>query len=131
MQHHGSFDGARKGKTNDAGAGWVLDGHGHHRYLGNTVTSNQAEYMALIALLKQAIQQGINTLHVKGDSQLIVQQVVGGYQCRHYKLIPLLQQVRDLEKELLVTYEWVPRKENQAADFEANRAIEQKSMVPI
>ncbi|XP_074352084.1 uncharacterized protein LOC141691245 [Apium graveolens] len=78
-------DGALNNKG--AGAGIVLitpEGH----YLMSTihfkfyVTNNDAEYEALINGLKIALEVGVMNLIARGDSELVVNQVNGGFQAR-------------------------------------------------
>ena len=73
----GYFDGASRGNPGKAGAGALLineDGKiiwEASRFLGEK-TNNEAEYMALIMLLKAAKDRGIKSLRVYGDSKLVV-----------------------------------------------------------
>ena len=42
-------------------------------------TNNEAEYEALVTGLELAIKMGIQSLHIYGDSQLIINQVEGSF----------------------------------------------------
>ena len=76
----GYFDGASRGNPGAAGAGALLvndDGDvvwETARFLGEK-TNNEAEYNALILLLKAARERSITKLKIYGDSQLIIRQI--------------------------------------------------------
>jgi ribonuclease HI len=84
-------------------------------------TNNEAEYKALIAALKdlkgrieQARRRPQNyTVEVRGDSQLVIEQVSGAWKCKKANLLPLRDAVRnfaDLFKE--VEFVWQPREKS-------------------
>ena len=49
--------------------------------------NNEAEYEALIAGMELAIKMGIKSLHVYGDSQLIINQVEGTFKTYKAELL--------------------------------------------
>lgn len=49
----------------------------YHKDLGNDLTCNQSEYVALIVGLKIAKEKGVTRIAIAGDSQLVCKQVVG------------------------------------------------------
>jgi len=53
--------------------GKIYDGG---RAIGNR-TNNEAEYLALICLLRGARKLGVQRLHIHGDSQLVIRQTRG------------------------------------------------------
>lgn len=126
-------DGASRGNPGEAGAGVVLlDGNGmellaNSFYLGKC-TNNAAEYQALIAGLKNALEAGCKTLHIFLDSELVVRQVEGRYKVKNAQLKPLYEEVKRLLARLV---SWqirhVPREQNSRADELANRGIDDKS----
>ena len=59
-------------------------------------TNNMAEYEGLLAGLRAAASLGIRCLLVKGDSQLVVNQVSKEYQCLDPQMAAYLTQVRKL-----------------------------------
>lgn len=90
-------------------------------------TSNVAEYRALIAGLQGAIKLGINIVHIVGDSQLIIKQVLGIFKAKQ----PELRKHRDYVIETLkhfddYTIKWVPRRENKRADALVNEVFERR-----
>ncbi|XP_057444888.1 uncharacterized protein LOC130737133 [Lotus japonicus] len=80
-------------------------------------SNNQAEYEALIAGLKLAIEVQIDSLLVRTDSLLVVNQVNEVFQVKEPALIKYLERVRLLMGRLReVVVEFVPRTQNQRAD---------------
>lgn len=62
-----------------------IDGQEHHSakfFLGDCVTNNVAEYLGLINLLEWADANKITGITIRSDSQLIVNQVNGRWNCR-------------------------------------------------
>jgi ribonuclease HI len=64
------------------------------RYLG-TMTNNEAEYNGAIAALKEAEALGADEVEIISDSEVMVRQVNGQYQCRAANLQPFLKEVRE------------------------------------
>ncbi len=88
-------------------------------------TNNVAEYRALIAALEWAARHGHNQLHVRSDSLLLVQQMLGNYKVKNAGLQPLHAQARRLAREIgNVTFEHVGRSLNAHADRLANTAMD-------
>ena len=88
-------------------------------------TNNVAEYRGLIAALEWARARGEKGLHVRSDSLLLVQQMLGNYKVKHPGLQPLSVKARLLAHEIgRVTYEHVRREANAHADRLANTAMD-------
>lgn len=90
-------------------------------------TSNIAEYRALIAGLQGSLKIGVDVIHIIGDSQLIIKQVLGAFKANK----PELKKHRDFVLELLEQFEdftikWVPRRENKRADALVNEVFEKR-----
>ncbi|KAH9304237.1 hypothetical protein KI387_008641, partial [Taxus chinensis] len=49
-------------------------------------TNNIAEYEALVLGLQVALHLGVKSINIFGDSQLVVNQVMGIYQCKNEEL---------------------------------------------
>jgi ribonuclease HI len=93
-------------------------------------TNNVAEYRALIAALEWASRNGHHRLHVRSDSQLLVQQMRGVYKVKHPGLQPLHAKARALAAEIgRVTFEHVAREQNSRADRLANMAMDGETVV--
>jgi ribonuclease HI len=88
-------------------------------------TNNVAEYRGLLAALEWARAHGVSALHVRSDSQLLVQQMLGHYKVRHPRLQPLHARARLLAHQIgRVSFEHVRREANQHADRLANAAMD-------
>ena len=88
-------------------------------------TNNVAEYRGLIAALEWARTRGERALHVRSDSLLLVQQMLGRYRVKHPGLQPLHAKARLLAHEIgAVTFEHVRRESNAHADRLANTAMD-------
>src|SRR5438105_6904961 len=80
-------------------------------------TNNMAEYEGLLAGLRAAAGLGVRRLIVKGDSQLVVNQVNKDYQCSVPIMAAYLAEVRKLERRFLgLEVKHVLRRDNQLAD---------------
>ena len=65
-------------------------------------------------------------MHIKADSLLIVQQMLGNYRVKHEGLIPLYRQARGLVVKIgTVTFEHVRRELNKEADRLSNLGMDQ------
>lgn len=95
------------------------------KYLGENITNNQAEYGGLILGLEKALEMNISSLEVKGDSELVICQVIGSYRCRNSGLRPLHRQAISLAKQFEhIHFDWIPREINKKADAAATEAIQ-------
>ncbi len=96
-----AFDGALN--SQGAGAGFILtspsgDQFKHAIHLNFRVTNNIAEYEGLLAGIRAAAALGVKWLIVKGDSELVANQVHKDYKCSSPELSKYLAEVRKLEK---------------------------------
>ena len=105
-------------------------------YLGINSTNNEAEYQGVVSGLIHALNavRGFVTLHslcedtcqvemvVQGDSDLIIQQLNGTYNCNSLKLQPFHKKAKHIVSDMKkiasvdVTFEHVYRKDNAVAD---------------
>jgi ribonuclease HI len=114
------FDGSHS--SSGLGAGVVLTAPSgevfYHSYrLEFRCTNNVAEYEALILGLNLAIDKGVTILEVKGDSDLIVSQVLMRFATKNEKLKKYRDVAQTLSKSFRkVSIEAVPREKNQMAD---------------
>ncbi|MDA1185779.1 MAG: ribonuclease HI family protein [Acidobacteria bacterium] len=94
-------------------------------YIG-VATNNVAEYRGLVSALSWARTLGIDRLHVRSDSQLLIKQMRGEYRVKHAGLIPLWQEARVLARQIGdVQFEHVRREFNKDADRLANEAMDE------
>jgi ribonuclease HI len=88
-------------------------------------TNNVAEYRALLAALAWARSHDHRALHVRSDSLLLVQQMLGRFKVKNAGLQPLHAKARLLVHEIgRVTFEHVGRAHNAHADRLANAAMD-------
>ena len=88
-------------------------------------TNNQAEYRAIIAALKEAIELGAEQVDIRSDSELIVEQINRRYRVKNAALKPLYQQVKQLQSQLKgFTITHIPRQQNREADSLAGKALD-------
>nr|CAB3504979.1 unnamed protein product [Digitaria exilis] len=105
-----------------AGAGLLfISPHGEHlRYvvrLNFPASNNMAEYEALLAGLKIALELGIKRLDIRGDSQLVVDQVMKESSCHDEKMAAYCQAVRNLEDKFDgLELHHIARRYNEEAD---------------
>jgi ribonuclease HI len=124
------FDGGARGNPGPAGYGvHIVDDHGavlseQHGSLG-IATNNVAEYHGLIAALQWAVEHDVKSLTIRGDSQLIVEQMRGNYKVKHEGLKPLYLQARLLVMQIGdVRFEHVRREDNKDADRLSNLGMD-------
>ena len=126
-----NIDGGARGNPGPAGWGVVV-----HDEAGAVVselfgalphsTNNVAEYSGLVAALDWCREHGATTVHVRSDSQLLVQQMKGVYKVKHEGLKPLYGRARLLGHAIgRVTFEHVRREHNHDADRLANLAMDE------
>jgi len=124
-------DGASRGNPGPAAAGVVIE-----RADGTTVaegqrvlgelTSNQAEYRALILGLRAVARYAPAAVCVCLDSELVVKQMAGEYRVKDEALRPLYAEASALARALpSVTFTHVPRARNARADALANAALDE------
>ena len=120
------FDGGARSNPGPAGYGvYIVDDGGNvlaelSGSLGNT-TNNIAEYHGLIAALQWAADRNMTQLAIKGDSQLIIEQMRGNYKVKNEGLKPLYLKARMLVMQIgNVTFEHVRRDQNKDADRLSN-----------
>ena len=125
-------DGGSRGNPGPAGYGSVVRTHPTgevllERYgsLGVT-TNNVAEYTGLIEGLKAALELSATEVDVRMDSKLVIEQMSGRWQIKNPGLRPLAAEAATLVSRFeRVTFEWIPRERNKAADALANRAMDE------
>jgi ribonuclease HI len=124
------IDGGARGNPGPAGYGvFIVDEQGMplaelHGALGIT-TNNVAEYNGLLAALAWAAARGHTRVHVKADSQLLVEQMKGNYRVKNAGLIPLYREARDLASQIgRVTFEHIAREQNKQADRLSNLGMD-------
>jgi ribonuclease HI len=124
------IDGGARGNPGPAGFGVRIeqpDGTPIEEFSESigTATNNVAEYHGLLAALEWAKKHGEHDLHVRSDSLLLVQQMLGHFKVKNAGLQPLHAKARLLALEIgNVTFEHVGRAKNAHADRLANAAMD-------
>jgi ribonuclease HI len=125
------FDGGSRGNPGPAGSGYCIfrgdkilaEGC---KYIGNT-TNNVAEYQGLVSGLTKALALQLTGIEVRGDSMLVVNQLMGSYKVKAEILKPLYTEAKTLMEKLQVkVVKHVYRNENGNADRLANKAMDDK-----
>jgi ribonuclease HI len=133
----GTFDGGSRGNPGVAGAGFVLwsaEGPRRRRvdagtvYVGDSETNNVAEYSGAIALVEAALKHGATSLHVKGDSKLVIMQVTGRWKVKAPHLVPYRDRLRAAADRFPegCRFTHVRRHLNKAADGMSNLAMDDR-----
>ncbi|GAA4344603.1 bifunctional RNase H/acid phosphatase [Angustibacter luteus] len=88
-------------------------------------SNNVAEYGGLVAGLKAAVEIDPDArIEVRMDSKLVVEQMSGRWKIKHEDMRRLAAQARDVVDPSQVSYTWIPRERNKAADRLANEAMD-------
>ena len=125
------IDGGSRGNPGPAGYGVQIvgdDGAVIAELYGSLAhtTNNVAEYNGLLAALAWAVDHGLQSLHIRSDSELLVKQLRGQYRVKNPGLQPLYQDARALTARIgRVTFEHVRRELNTEADRLANFAMDE------
>lgn len=124
-------DGGSRGNPGVAGAGTIIyhaDGATVVRklaYVVGTATNNVAEYYGLLNGLKAAQELGATDLDVRMDSKLVVEQMSGRWKIKHPDMRELALECQTIMLTMnKVTFTWIPRADNAAADALANLAMD-------
>ncbi|WP_229905482.1 bifunctional RNase H/acid phosphatase [Lentzea cavernae] len=124
-------DGGSRGNPGPAGYGAVVkdartgETLAERRGFIGVATNNVAEYQGLIAGLRAAEELGADTIDVRMDSKLVVEQMSGRWKIKHPSMQPLAKEAREVAEAFgKVTYEWIPRERNKHADRLANEAMD-------
>lgn len=124
-------DGGSRGNPGPSALGIVLYDEECHiiemdnRFLGQHMSCNEAEYLALIAGLELATSNEISHLEVFSDSESVIRQMLGIYRVKSDDMKPLYAAA--LEAALgfqSVEYIHIPRERNRVADRLVNRALD-------
>ncbi|MET9627270.1 bifunctional RNase H/acid phosphatase [Lentzea sp. NPDC006480] len=124
-------DGGSRGNPGPAGYGAVV----RDKLSGETLaerkgfigvaTNNVAEYQGLIAGLRAAQELNAESVDVRMDSKLVVEQMSGRWKIKHPSMQPLAREAQTLARAFgKITYEWIPRERNRQADRLANEAMD-------
>lgn len=126
-------DGGSRGNPGESGSGAIVVDEASGELLaeigiyGGIASNNVAEYTAMIAGVRRALQIDPNAeLHIRMDSKLVVEQMMGRWKIKHPAMAELAAEARALLIGTPVRFEWIPRLENSRADKLANMAMDQR-----
>ena len=110
----------------DADTGRIIAQRGETIGIG---TNNVAEYTGLIAGLEMAREYAPDAteVEVRMDSKLVIEQMAGRWKIKHASMKPLAVEAQRLLPPGGVTWTWVPREQNSAADALANAALDDEA----
>jgi ribonuclease HI len=123
------FDGCSKGNPGRSGAGAVIYCGGEEiwsqsAFVGDKETNNYAEYRGLLLGLNGAIELEIIDLKVRGDSNLIINQLNGKYKINSENIEGLYCKAKECITYFKnITFQHVYRTENSRADQLANDGL--------
>ncbi len=123
-------DGGARGNPGPAAIGVVIQEDGtvldvFGRVVGERLTNNQAEYLAVEAALRRAKELGGTHLVVYLDSELIASQLRREYKIKNAELGKIFLRVWNLMQEFRsIRVASVSREENAAADHQVNQALD-------
>ena len=124
-------DGGSRGNPGPAGYGALVRDADSGEVLAErkeaigSATNNVAEYRGLLAGLRAAAEIAADSIEVRMDSKLVVEQMSGRWKIKHPDLQPLALQGQQLLRALPpTTFTWIPRERNAHADRLANEAMD-------
>ena len=94
------------------------------------MTNNEAEYEALVEGLDLAKVARATSVVVYCDSQVVMSQVNGDYECRGERIKKYLEQVRKQVAKFQAKFVQIPREENEQADRLAKTASVEYMLIP-
>ena len=123
-------DGGSHGNPGPSGIGVVIEAPDGEtvriaKWIGHQ-DNNVAEYVALLEALQHAVSVNAKTLHVYSDSEVVVKQMTGEYNCRSPRLHSLNWTCRKLARHIDFSIAHVPRERNREANELANHAVKSR-----
>ncbi len=128
-------DGGSRGNPGPAASGVVFLSQDNEvlyefsQYLGET-TNNQAEYRAVLLALNKMQELSYRTADFYLDSELVTKQLNGEYRVKNIELKPVYDQIKQLSRDLQITFTHVRREFNKLADEQVNICLDQHSTKP-
>jgi len=100
-------------------------------YLGDGLTNNEAEYLAVIFALKKfkalfgKAMLKVSEIEMRSDSELLVKQINGEYKILDEKIQKFFIEIWNLRIDFKkVKFKYIPRENNKEADRMANEALD-------
>jgi ribonuclease HI len=133
------IDGGSRGNPGPAAAGFLFCNQKGEilkkfsEYLGENLTNNEAEYLALILALqkfKQIFGKKLaksSEIEIRSDSELLIKQLKGEYKILDSKIQPLFLKAWNLKLDFKkVNFKLISREKNKEADNLVNETLDQK-----
>lgn len=124
-------DGGSRGNPGPAAYGTVVRAEASGEIVAEaaefigTATNNVAEYRGLVRGLEIVAElDPAAKIEVRLDSKLVVEQMSGRWKIKHPDMRELAIQANRAFSPLNVTYVWVPRDQNKAADALVNESLD-------
>ncbi|AGF72996.1 bifunctional RNase H/acid phosphatase [Corynebacterium halotolerans] len=124
-------DGGSRGNPGVAGSGTVVYDADRNvlreiaYVVGKRATNNVAEYHGMLRGLEAARELGASEVEIYLDSKLVVEQMSGRWKIKHPDMQKLAIEARKIMSTFdSVTFTWVPRAKNKAADALSNVAMD-------
>jgi ribonuclease HI len=105
--------------------------HSEYGLAANNSTNNVAEYTALIRSLEWLLTNNYQneSIVIKGDSQLVIQQIKRNFKVKAPNIIPLYRDAMSLiSKFKHIQFELIPREQNKEADRLSNLAYQEQRL---
>jgi ribonuclease HI len=120
-------DGGSHGNPGPSGIGVVIeDSSGEKTRIAKWIghqDNNVAEYVALLEALQHALALKARALRVYSDSEVVVRQMTGEYDCSSSRLHALNFVCRKLARSLEFSIAYLPREHNHEANRLADSAV--------
>ena len=121
-------DGGSHGNPGPSGIGVVIeDSSGEKTRIAKWIghqDNNVAEYVALLEALQHALALKARALRVYSDSEVVVRQMTGEYDCSSPRLAALNFVCRKLARSLEFSITYLPREHNHEANRLAHDAVQ-------
>ncbi|MEK5184749.1 reverse transcriptase-like protein [Solibacillus sp. FSL R5-0691] len=120
------IDGASAGNPGPSGIGVFIKGEGQQIKISEPIgitNNHQAEFIALLRGLEEALKIGSSFVSMRSDSKIVVSSIDKAY-VKNEEFKPYLERALTLIEQFdLFFIKWIPDKENKAADVLAREAI--------
>jgi len=89
-------------------------------------TNNEAEYLWAYFWIKRAIELWATKIDLYMDSKLVIEQLDWKWKIKKDELRVINNDIKELIKNIDITYNWIKREENKHADRLSNVAMDNK-----
>ena len=82
------------------------------------MTNNVAEYTALIQAMQKVKSLGLDNekIVVRSDSRLVAEGMSKNWKIKAPRVLPLYTMAKMLASNMDITFEWIPREQNEETD---------------